>query len=97
MKPLVHAVVGCGRVAPNHVDGFSALPDAELRWACDRDPSRARALAREYGIPRVTSDVREVLADPVVGRPGRPRAPPPPPTQRRPPPQGAPTADVCDT
>ncbi|MFK0221283.1 Gfo/Idh/MocA family protein [Streptomyces vinaceus] len=66
MKPLVHAVVGCGRVAPNHVDGFTALPDAELRWACDRDLSRARALAREYGLPRVTSDVREVLADPEV-------------------------------
>ncbi|MFD7625547.1 Gfo/Idh/MocA family protein [Streptomyces sp. NPDC059851] len=67
MKPLVHAVVGCGRVAPNHVDGFSALPGvAELRWACDRDLSRARALAREYGLPQVTSDVRDVLADPLV-------------------------------
>ncbi|MEU5810745.1 Gfo/Idh/MocA family oxidoreductase [Streptomyces sp. NPDC047718] len=66
MKPLVHAVVGCGRVAPNHVDGFSALPGAELRWACDRDLSRARALAREYGLPQVTSHVRDVLADPVV-------------------------------
>ncbi|ROQ93772.1 putative dehydrogenase [Streptomyces sp. 2132.2] len=66
MKPLVHAVVGCGRVAPNHVDGFTALPDAELRWACDRDLSRARALARDHGLPRVTSDVREVLADPEV-------------------------------
>lgn len=66
MKPLVHAVVGCGRVAPNHVDGFSALLDAELRWACDRDPSRAQSLAHEHGIPHVTSDVRDVLADPLV-------------------------------
>ncbi|SFT31389.1 Gfo/Idh/MocA family protein [Streptomyces sp. ok210] len=64
MKPLVHAVIGCGRVAPNHVDGFSALPNAELRWACDRDLSRAESLAREYGLPRATSDVRDVLADP---------------------------------
>jgi predicted dehydrogenase len=62
VKRLVHAVVGCGRVAPNHVDGFSALPDVEVRWACDRDLAAARSL----NLPRVTSDVREVLADPEV-------------------------------
>ncbi|MFF4559632.1 Gfo/Idh/MocA family protein [Streptomyces sp. NPDC001435] len=66
MKPLVHAVVGCGRVAPNHVDGFSVLPDAELRWACDRDLARAESLARRYGLPRATADLRDVLADPEV-------------------------------
>jgi predicted dehydrogenase len=62
MKRLVHAVVGCGRVSPNHVDGFSALPDVEVRWACDRDLTAAKSLA----LPRVTTDVSEVLADPEV-------------------------------
>jgi predicted dehydrogenase len=66
VKPLVHAIVGCGRVAPNHVDGFSALPDAQVRWACDRDPARARSLAQQYALPRTTTDVRDVLADPEV-------------------------------
>ncbi|MBA6434410.1 Gfo/Idh/MocA family protein [Streptomyces sp. GMR22] len=66
MKRLVHAVVGCGRVAPNHVDGFSVLPDLEVRWACDRDLTTAESLARAHGLPRVTTDVHEVLADPEV-------------------------------
>ncbi|MFE9677111.1 Gfo/Idh/MocA family protein [Streptomyces sp. NPDC006259] len=66
MRPLVHAVVGCGRVAPNHVDGFSALPDVEMRWACDRDATAAQSLAREHGLARITTDVSEVLADPEV-------------------------------
>ncbi|MFD8378388.1 Gfo/Idh/MocA family protein [Streptomyces sp. NPDC059679] len=66
MKPLAHAIVGCGRVAPNHVDGLSALPDAEIRWACDRNLTRAQSLAREHGVPRTTSDPRIVLEDPAV-------------------------------
>lgn len=66
MKRLVHAVIGCGRVAPNHVDGFSALPGVEVRWACDRDREAAESLAGAHGLPRVTTDVAEVLADPDV-------------------------------
>ncbi|WP_314175262.1 Gfo/Idh/MocA family protein [Streptomyces winkii] len=63
MPAFTHAVIGCGRVAPNHVDGFSVLPDTTVAWACDRDIERARALAQQCGIPHVTDDPRDVLHD----------------------------------
>lgn len=60
----VHAIIGCGRVAPNHVDGFSALDGWELRWACDRDFRIAQDFARRHGLPRAAASIEEVLADP---------------------------------
>ncbi len=63
----VHAIVGCGRVAPNHVDAFRALGDGwTVGWACDRDPDVAAGFAAAHGIPRVTPSVDDVLADPDV-------------------------------
>jgi UDP-N-acetyl-2-amino-2-deoxyglucuronate dehydrogenase len=61
-----HAIIGCGRVSPNHADGFSQLPDWELRWACDTRREAAEKLAAEYGIAHVTGLYEEVLADPDV-------------------------------
>lgn len=62
--PSAHAVIGCGRVAPNHVDAFRALGAGwTVSWACDRDPEVAARFAREYGIPRVTHTIDDVLAD----------------------------------
>ncbi|MCG5214621.1 Gfo/Idh/MocA family protein [Streptosporangium sp. KLBMP 9127] len=62
----IHAIIGCGRVAPNHVDGFRALPGWDVAWACDRDPGRAAGFAAEFGLGRATAAVEEVLADPAV-------------------------------
>jgi UDP-N-acetyl-2-amino-2-deoxyglucuronate dehydrogenase len=58
-----HAIIGCGRVAPNHIDGFEALQHWELRWACDRDQAAAEAFKARYGLPRVTASVTDVLED----------------------------------
>jgi predicted dehydrogenase len=66
MSSLVHAIIGCGRVAPNHVDGFGQLPNVRVSWACDRDGARAAAFAAEHGIPDATDSVAEVLADRAV-------------------------------
>jgi len=63
---IVHAIVGCGRVAPNHVDGFRAVPGVALRWACDRQPSVAQEFAKEFGIEQWTHDLGQVLRDPEV-------------------------------
>lgn len=63
---VVHALIGCGRVAPNHVDGFQCCPMSDLVWACDRDPQVLEAFARDYAIPKMTLDYRDVLADPHV-------------------------------
>ncbi|MBF6063306.1 Gfo/Idh/MocA family oxidoreductase [Nocardia terpenica] len=61
-----HAIIGCGRVAPNHVDGFRALDDYRLSWACDRDPVQAKQFAADHGIARASVSVDEVLADPAL-------------------------------
>ena len=64
MTPVVHAIVGCGRIAPNHTDGFGAVSDVEVRWACDRDASVAENFASKFEVPKFTTDLDEVLADP---------------------------------
>lgn len=64
--PHSHAIVGCGRVAPNHVDGFRSVPDWTVAWACDRAAATATAFAAEHGIPRVSTDWRELLDDPAL-------------------------------
>ncbi|WP_149829610.1 Gfo/Idh/MocA family protein [Streptomyces tailanensis] len=66
-EPANHAVIGCGRVAPNHADAFQALDGAwTIGWACDRDADVAAAFAEKHGIPRWTTDPAQVLADPAV-------------------------------
>ncbi|MGW1615822.1 Gfo/Idh/MocA family protein [Streptomyces sp. NPDC002285] len=66
MRKLTHAIIGCGRVAPNHVDGFRAVQAVQIRWACDRDAPTAAAFGRTHSIARTTTDVADVLADPDV-------------------------------
>jgi predicted dehydrogenase len=58
---LSHAIIGCGRVAPNHVAGVRESGVAQVAWACDRDRDTAAAFARAHGIPNVSCDVSEVL------------------------------------
>jgi predicted dehydrogenase len=61
-----HGIIGCGRVAPNHVDGFRATGRQEVSWACDRDERKAADFAGAHGIARSTPRLTEVLDDPDV-------------------------------
>jgi predicted dehydrogenase len=63
-NPLNVAVIGCGVVAPLHVESFQRLPDVEVAWACDVVEDKARAMAERYAIPHIAADYHEVLADP---------------------------------
>ncbi|QMU67395.1 Gfo/Idh/MocA family protein [Streptacidiphilus sp. P02-A3a] len=65
MTDYRHALIGCGRVAANHVDGFRRVPGWVLAAACDREPHVAE-FARAHAIPRVTRDAGELFADPSV-------------------------------
>lgn len=65
MSEFRHAIIGCGRVAVNHVDGFRAMPGWALAAACDR-AGHVGEFAREHGIPRAVHDATEVLADPAI-------------------------------
>jgi predicted dehydrogenase len=68
------ALLGSGWVADRHARAVLAQPEAELVAASSwREPSLA-ALAERHGIPRTTTDWRELAADPeldavVVGTP----------------------------
>lgn len=56
-----HAIIGCGRVAPNHVNGVSKVDGWTVSVVCDAVAPRAESFAAEHGVARATSDVREVL------------------------------------
>nr|MBA3686655.1 Gfo/Idh/MocA family oxidoreductase [Planctomycetota bacterium] len=58
---LTAAIIGCGVIAPTHAKALALDGRAELRWACDTDPAKARA---RVAAERYTSDFAEVLADP---------------------------------
>jgi UDP-N-acetyl-2-amino-2-deoxyglucuronate dehydrogenase len=49
------ALVGCGRIARNHVEAIKLIEGLELVGACDTDEERAKALAEPLGIPAYTS------------------------------------------
>ncbi len=55
-------VVGLG-VGRSHARAYLAGGCCRLRWLCDRDQERARALAQELGQGRVTGRWRDLLED----------------------------------
>lgn len=65
MREYRHAVIGCGRVAANHVDGFGAVPGWSVAVACDRQ-AHVDTFAKAHGIPAWTREHADVLTDPSV-------------------------------
>src|SRR5487761_1501805 len=60
-----HAIVGCGRVAANHVDGFRMVPGWSVAAACDRE-SHVAEFARIHAIPRAVRNADELFGDPEI-------------------------------
>lgn len=55
------AVVGCGGIGKVHITAYRQLAqEYDLLAVCDVDEARARQVAAEYGIPRVSGDLGEV-------------------------------------
>jgi len=59
-------IIGCGVIAPTHADGFRRQKGVELAWACDLARDKAQKLADAFGIPGVTTDYKQVMADKTV-------------------------------
>ena len=59
-------IIGCGVIAPTHLEGYRALPDVEIVHLCDLIPERVEKLGEKYGIARRSVDYHELLADPEV-------------------------------
>ena len=47
-EPVGIAVVGAGGWGKNHVRNYSAIPEADLRYVCDRDDGIRSAMAALY-------------------------------------------------
>ncbi|MBE6390999.1 MAG: Gfo/Idh/MocA family oxidoreductase [Lentisphaerae bacterium] len=58
-------VIGCGVIAPTHIAGIEAVPNAELVALCDIDPERLNKRGDEYNVDnrKRYTDYRDLLAD----------------------------------
>ena len=65
-KTIRCGVIGCGVIGPLHVESLQRLEGVEVTWACDLVADKARQVAAKYRVPQVTTDYRQVLADPAV-------------------------------
>jgi ornithine cyclodeaminase/alanine dehydrogenase-like protein (mu-crystallin family) len=54
-------IIGAGRYAATHMKAFAALPDATVTAACRRDREALENFKREWGVPHVFRDYRELL------------------------------------
>ncbi len=55
-------IVGCGKIARNHVLALQALDDVTVVACCDTDPDRARAFADTHGIEHAATSTAELFA-----------------------------------
>jgi predicted dehydrogenase len=66
VEPIGIAVLGAGYWGPNLVRNIRAVPDADLRWVCDLDRSRAERAIGPRSTVGVTDALEDVLDDPDV-------------------------------
>lgn len=55
-------IVGCGKIAINHVRALQELPGVEVGAVSDSDAARAADFAREFGVPNSFTDLDELLS-----------------------------------
>jgi predicted dehydrogenase len=55
------AIVGCGKVADQHVQAIHRIPDCEIIALCDREPLMAKQLGERCGVTVCFSDLKEML------------------------------------
>lgn len=60
-KKLRVGLAGAGAISPYHLVGWTQTPEAEVVALCDTDEARARAKAKEFGIPKVYTDFRAMI------------------------------------
>jgi predicted dehydrogenase len=62
VSPLRVALVGCGKIADQHVQAIERIPTATVVGVCDREPLMAEQLAERFRIGCHTGDLAELLA-----------------------------------
>jgi len=66
MKLKKIAIIGCGAIGNTHADAYTGCEDAELIYAVDILPEKAKAFAEKYQIPNVETDYHQMLKDPDI-------------------------------
>jgi predicted dehydrogenase len=57
------AIVGCGKIADSHAAQIRRIPSAELIATCDREPLMARQLQERFKVPRMFTEVKDLLLE----------------------------------
>jgi len=60
-KTLRVAIVGCGKIADQHVDAIRRIPGSNIVALCDLEPLMARQLGERFGILQCFSDLPRML------------------------------------
>lgn len=55
------AVIGCGVIAPTHIDSFNRIDGVRVVCLCDTNKDRAEKLSGRYNISRIVDDYRYIL------------------------------------
>ena len=55
------AIIGCGKVADQHVAAIHRIPNCEIVSLCDCEALMAKQLGQRFGIARCFSDLQEML------------------------------------
>ena len=50
-------IVGCGKIADQHVHAIRRIPDCEIVALCDREPLMAKQLGERFGISGCFSEL----------------------------------------
>ena len=61
MSLLRTAIIGCGKIADQHVLAMQRISDCELVSVCDSELLMAKQLAERFGVGNCFTDVRELL------------------------------------
>ncbi len=61
------AVIGAGIWGRMHIRAYTQHPPAELVAICDVDRDRAEEAAKEFGVPKVFTDIDEILEEDLDG------------------------------
>jgi predicted dehydrogenase len=58
---LTIAIVGCGKVADQHVQAIHRISDCKIVSVCDRELLMAKQLGQRFGVSQCFSDLQEML------------------------------------
>ncbi|HXB59460.1 MAG TPA: Gfo/Idh/MocA family oxidoreductase [Candidatus Acidoferrales bacterium] len=61
MNALRIAIIGCGKIADQHIAAIRRIPGCEVVAACDREELMARQLAERFKVAGVFSDAQQML------------------------------------